>query len=95
MRTLVVSSAAIAAIVTAAIPSAVAQARQEQASQDRFCLQIGTDGQARCGYWTLAQCLHARLRESAGRCFDRTYMVAATDITAAPRRVTKHAKSSW
>jgi hypothetical protein len=98
MRTLIVSSTAIAAILTAAIPLAFAQAREGQASQGRFCLQDGTDGQARCGYRTMAQCEHARLRESASRCFDRTYMIAATppaDTAAAPRRVTRHAKPSW
>jgi hypothetical protein len=98
MRALIVSSAAIAAVLIAATPSALAQARQDQALQNRFCLQIGTEGQARCAYRTLAQCEHARARESTGRCFDRTYMIAATppaDAAPAPRRPTKHAKPSW
>jgi hypothetical protein len=98
MRTLMVSSAAIAAVLIAATPSALTQAQQDQASQSRFCLQFGTEGQARCGYRTLAQCEHARARDSAGRCFDRTYMIAATppaDAAPAPRRPTKHATPSW
>jgi hypothetical protein len=98
MRTLIASSATVAVLFAAAIPSAFAQARQDQAPQNRFCLQFGTEGQARCGYRTLAQCEHARLRDSTGRCFDSTYMIAATpppDDAAAPRRATKHAKPSW
>jgi hypothetical protein len=97
MRTLIASSATVALILAAAVPSAFAQARQAEAPQGRFCLQFGTEGQARCGYRTLAQCEHAR-RSSAGRCFDRTYMIAATpppDPAAEPRRVTRHAKPSW
>jgi hypothetical protein len=98
MRTLIASSAALAVLLATASLSAFGQARQDQPSQNRFCLQIGTGGQARCGYRTLAQCEHARRHESNGRCFDRTYMLAATppaDTGAAPRRVSRHAKPSW
>jgi len=92
MRILVASSAVVAVIVTAAPPASFGQARQEQASQNRFCMQINNEGQARCAYRTLAQCEHARPRGSAGRCFDRTYMLAAT--AAAPRAAAKRGKST-
>ncbi len=99
MRTLIASSAVIAVILTALPSSAVAQAPRDQAPQGRFCLRLGSDGQARCGYRTLARCEHARTRGSTGRCFDRTYMVAATppaDTAAPPQRSPRRAaKPGW
>jgi len=77
MRALIASSAVVV-ILAAVAPAAVAQAqRQDQAAQDRFCLIVGTEGQAHCAYQRLAQCQHAT-RGATGRCFDRTYMLAAT-----------------
>jgi hypothetical protein len=98
MRIILASSAAVIVILMAAAPSAFAQARQDQPSQSRFCRETGTDGRAVCAYRTLAQCERARLPGSSGRCFDRTYMIAATpppDTAAVPRRVIRHARSSW
>jgi hypothetical protein len=87
MRTVIASSALVAVALTAVPPTAFAQARQEQPPQNRFCLEIRAEGQARCAYQTLAQCERARPRGSTDRCFDRTYLIAATppDGTSAPR----------
>ena len=88
MRTLIASSAVVAIVVTTAPSTAFAQTQQEQTPQNRFCLETGTEGQARCAYQTLTQCQRAQPRGSTGRCFDRTYMIAATtpDETAAADR---------
>ena len=90
MRMLIASSLAIA-MTLAAAPAAVAQApRDDQAAQTRFCVMVGTEGQARCAWRSLAQCEHAR--PHAGRCFDRTYMIAAVQPaeTAAPAAPARH-----
>jgi uncharacterized protein DUF3551 len=75
MRTLI-SSLTITVALMAAAPAAVAQGPRQDA-QNRFCMIVGNEGQARCGYRSLAQCRHAA---RGGRCFDRTYM-----LSAAPR----------
>jgi len=98
MRILLASSVAIVVILTPAAPSAFAQAPHVQTSQNRSCRETGTDGRALCGNRTSTQCEYARVRGSPDRCFDRTYMIAATpppDPAPAPRRVTEHAKPSW
>jgi hypothetical protein len=96
---LIPSSAIIAVTLAAAAPAAVAQApRQDQAQQNRFCVMVGTEGQARCAYRSLAQCERATRR--GGRCFDRTYMLAmttprdaaATERPVPHRRAVKHHK---
>lgn len=98
MRTLpirtLMSSLSVAVALAAAAPAAIAQApRQDQASQNRFCMIIGNEGQPRCTWQSLAQCERATRREG-GRCFDRSYMLAATtppaDTTAAPERPLAH-----
>jgi len=84
MRTLIASSAVVVVALAAAAPVGVAQAqRQDQTSQTRFCVIVGTEGQARCAYRSLAQCQRATPRGATGRCFDRTYMLAATTPPAA------------
>lgn len=99
MRTLIPSSALVAVILSALPSSAVAQApREEQAAQNRFCMIIGNEGRARCAYRTLAQCERSA-RGSGGRCFDRTYMLAAAPpAEPAPpprRRVPRHVPSGY
>jgi hypothetical protein len=87
MQTLIASSALVVVALTAMSPTAFSQARQEQSPQNRFCLEIRAESQARCAYQTLAQCERARPRGSADRCYDRTYLIAATPPgdTAAPQ----------
>jgi len=77
MRTLVTLCATVG-ITLAAVPAAFAQAQQEPSPKNRFCMETGSNGDARCAYQTLAQCERARPRGSTGRCFDKTYMIAAT-----------------
>jgi hypothetical protein len=87
MRTLIASSVLVAIALADVSAAAFAQGRQEESPQNRFCLEIRAEGQARCAYKTLAQCERARPRGSTERCFDRTYLIAATPPgdTAAPR----------
>jgi hypothetical protein len=88
MRIPIALSAVVGVLATALPSAAFAQARQEQTPQNRFCLEIG-QGLARCAYQTLAQCERARVRGSTGRCFDTTYVIAATppgDTAASPER---------
>lgn len=79
MRTLIASSAVVAMTLTVAAPAAFAQAQQEQTPQNRFCQRINNEDQMRCAYRTLAQCERAGVpRGATSRCYDRTYMIAAT-----------------
>jgi hypothetical protein len=76
MRTLIASSALVAAALLAATPGALAQTGNPQPEARRFCLQ-DADGVADCRFDTLAQCHAARsARGGAGlACF------AAPDAT--------------
>jgi len=84
MRTLIASSALVVAALAATAPTAVAQAPRQDA-QNRFCMIVGSEGQARCAWHTRAQCERAARRGGPARCFDRTYMLGAATPPPARR----------
>ncbi|GEM_PF-3647867 len=101
MRILIASSAVAGVILTVLSSTAFAQTRQKQPQQNRFCLEIRGENQARCAYQTLAQCERAKPRGSTERCLDRAYVIAAPseppaspDQSPSKRGVTKHGGSS-
>jgi hypothetical protein len=85
MRSLVMSTALVAAMLLAGPVVAQQQQQQQLSGTGQFCLK-GATGPIRCEYQTMAQCDQARPAGSADQCLSRSEAEGTVGVgTPAPK----------
>ena len=85
MRSLVMSTALVAAMLFAGPVVAQQQQQQQLSGTGQFCLK-GATGPIRCEYQTMAQCDQARPAGSADQCLSRSEAEGTVGVgTPAPK----------